>query len=121
MSKEIEVRAIVQKIYNLTNVTFEGNDKISALQYMVYQQVDQLANLLKIDLDTTADIYNEFHQLKNDIISSLSSIADGSEMRSYCDDLSQEVKVSEKVDYIFMQMNQLVRLGEFLKSVENKA
>lgn len=119
MSKEIEVRAIVQELYNLTNVTFEGDDKISALQYMVYQQVDQLANLLKIDLDTTVGFYNEFHKTKNDIIDKLNSIEDGSEMRSYCDDLSQEIKVSEQVDDVCKQMNQLMELVGFLKKVEN--
>lgn len=62
--------------------------------------------------------YQEFHQLKNEMINKLTSIEDESCMDDWCNDYTTNIPVQEQVIKIAEMANRLKKLGIELAKIE---
>lgn len=66
----------------------------------------------------TQNRYLEFHNLKNEIISKLKTITDGTRINSLCDDFIEDIMVGDRVDEIVEMAAELKRLKNILVASE---
>lgn len=64
--------------------------------------------------------YQEFHQLKNELINKLMSIDDGSCMDDWCNDLTMNIPVKEQVAKITEMAKRLESLSNELAETEKE-
>lgn len=64
------------------------------------------------------DKYLEFHCLKKDIANKLNSIEDGTEMAAFCNDMLEDITVSDRLNEVAEMFSELQRLKLILLASE---
>lgn len=64
--------------------------------------------------------YLEFHRLKQEIIGKLNSISDGTRMDSLCDDFTEDVTVSNRLNEVAEMFEELQRIELVLIASEGE-